>query len=167
MRQVAGRVVSSGSMQQPDDAGTQLDTIRAQISQGMIEHELVMQALRMQAIVSALFVLVLGSLLFFLWKRHACLTEALHATIRQHSSERISLVKQHSLEQSSLLMQMLHAFEGIVSKRRGTSASSRVSSESATPPPLPSTTPQPPASTRDSLPSFTPVPQPPNRRPTR
>lgn len=133
-------MVSSGGMQ-PVDAAAPWEPIRAQIAQGMLEHELVMQALRAQAIVSAMFILVLGSICFFLWRRHACLTEAFHATIRQHSSERISLVKQHSLEQSSMLMQMLHAFEGIVSKRRGTSASSRVSSESATPPPMPSTTP--------------------------
>jgi hypothetical protein len=151
--------------QQPGD---ELETIRAQIAQGMLEHDMVMQALRAQAIVSALFILVLGAALYFLWKRNACLTEAFHLVIRQHSNERISQVKQHSLEQQSLLMQMLHAFEGIVSTRRGTSASSRVSSESATPPPMPSTTPQQPASARDSLPSFTPVPTPPpSRRPPR
>jgi hypothetical protein len=153
-------------MQQVDDAA-QWDTIRAQIAQGMIEHEVVMQALRAQAIVSALFILVLGTALYFLWKRNAALTSAFHDVIRQHCGERISLVKQHSLEQSSLLMQMLHAFEGIVSKRRGTSASSQVSSGSQTPPPMPPT-PQPrQSSTQDSLPSFssaTPVPPPPSKR---
>jgi hypothetical protein len=163
MRHSSERVVLWGTMQQVDDAA-QWDTIRAQIAQGMIEHEVVMQALRAQAIVSALFILVLGTALYFLWKRNAALTEAFHGVIRQHSSERISQVKQHSLEQQSLLMQMLHAFEGIVSTRRGTSASSRVSSESATPPPMPST-PQPrQSSTQDSLPSFTPVPPPPSKR---
>ena len=130
---------------QPDSAAShQWDTLQAQIAQGMIEHEAVMQALRAQAIVSAMFILTLGSLCFALWRRHACLFEALVAEIKRHSNERIVLVKQHSLERSSELMQMLHAFEGIVSRARQTSAPSHLSSALATPPQQPSTGTPPP-----------------------
>ena len=128
----------------PVSESQQWDTIRAQIVQGMLEHEVVTQALRAQAIVSALFILMLGSLCFALWKRHAYLYQAFLAEIKRHSFERIALVKQHSLEQSSTQMQMLHAFEGIVSRRRPSSAPSRVSLESQTPQQQPSTGSPPP-----------------------
>jgi|SRR6187551_600019 len=133
-------------MQQTIDPGS-LELMRAQVAQTMLEHEIVVQALRTQAIVSALFILIVGGLAFFLWQRNGCLNAAFHAEIsrhsterieqvKQHSSERISLVKQHSLELCSIQMQLLHAFEGIISVRRPSSASSRVSSASATPPPM-------------------------------
>lgn len=129
--------------QTPSDVG-QWDLIRMQVSQSLVEHEIVAQALRAQSIVSALFVLALGCLCFSLWRRHAYLNEAFHAEIRrhcvercalvkQHSSERVAMLKQHSLEHSSTQMQMLHHFEGIVTKRRASSGSSLISSE---PPPI-------------------------------
>lgn len=147
MRHAADRVLCCGSMQPADIAATsqQWDTIRAQIAQGMLEHEILVQALRAQAIVSAMCILTTGGLAFFLWRRNGYLFEAFVAEIKRHSFERITLVKQHSLEQSSLMMQMLHAFEGIASRRRSTSATSPVSSGSAPTPRQPSTTsPTPP-----------------------
>lgn len=100
----------------PDDAAShQWDTIQAQITQGMLEHEVVMQALRVQSIVSALCILFVGGLCLLLWRRCAALEVAFHAEIRRHSNERIGQVKQHSLELQSVLVQMTHAFEGLAS----------------------------------------------------
>lgn len=148
-------------MQQSDE----LEAMRLQIAQGLLEHEIVVRALWTQALVSAMFVLVLGICCFTLWRRYAALLAAFHDGIASHSSERIeqvklhtneriSLVKQHSLEQSSLMMQMLHAFEGIASRKRSTSGSSpgfsasptprqTPSTSSPTPPPMPSPPPTP------------------------
>lgn len=124
-----------------------LAMVQQQLQQAMIEHAIVMQALRAQSLVSALFILVLGSISYFLWRRHDDLNAAFLAEIARHSLERTSLVKQHSLERCSDMMQMLHAFEGIVSRGRQHSARSPVSSGSTTQPPPPSTgrqTPVPP-----------------------
>jgi hypothetical protein len=122
----------------PTDDGNQWDLIRMQVSQSLVEHEIVAQALRAQAIVSAIFILVLGSLCFLIWRRHACLNEAFLDEIKRHSAERCGMVKQHSLELVSLQMQMLHAFEGMVSQRPLASASSPHSFEgSRRPPPKP------------------------------
>lgn len=141
MRHPAAWVLSWVQMRQPID---DLEMMRAQVAQSLLEHEIVAQALRLQSIVSALFILILGSLCFFLWQRHAYLFAAFLAEINRHSNERIALVKQHSLEQSSTLMQVLHAFEGIVSRKRSSSASTHHSSTSAAPPAQPSTSSPPP-----------------------
>ncbi len=142
MRHCTDPVLLWGTMQQPLGDGTQWELIRMQVSQSLVEHEIVAQALRAQAIVSTMFILALGSLCFFLWRRHGCLNEAFHAEIKQHSaaqsallqqhsSERVSIVKQHSLELVSLQMQMLHAFEGMASPRPAGSASGGHSSEAS------------------------------------
>lgn len=128
--------------QRPIDDANQWDLIRMQVSQSLVEHEIVAQALRAQAIVSALFILALGFMCFFLWRRHAYLNEAFHVEIRRHcvercglvkahSKERVEIVKQHSLELVSLQMQMLHSFEGMVSRRPAASASSPHSFEAS------------------------------------
>ncbi len=129
--------------------------MQQQLNQAMIEHQIVVQALRAQAIVSALFILVLASISYFLWRRHADLTAAFLAEIVRHSHERTAIVKQHSLERCSDMMQLLHAFEGIVSRGRQRSATSPVSSRSTPPQQQPSTdrkTPVPPP--LPPLPSF-------------
>jgi len=117
----------------PTDDVTAL--MQAQISQTMLEHQIVVQALRAQSLVSLLFVLVLGSLIFFLYRRHVCSSEALIEQTKRHcaeqrerderhTSELNSMRKQHSLDLHSHTMQMLHAFEGMVSRKRADSGPS-------------------------------------------
>lgn len=122
------------------------------LTQALLAQVRLEQALRMQAVVSSLFILVLGCLCFVLWQRHGCLFEALVAEIKRHSAERIGLLKQHSLERSSEQLQMLHAFEGIVFRRYSSSPSP--THYSPRPPHDPPTTPQP----------LVPRPRPPPRR---
>lgn len=125
-----------------------LEKIRSQIHQSLVEHEIVAQALRAQAIVSALFILALGSLCFFLWRRHGYLNQAFHLEIRRHSVERAALVNRHSnervqmvkdqsLQLASVQMQMLHAFEQLVSRKPGGSVVSIEARTSKRPPPIP------------------------------
>lgn len=156
MRHRSARVLSWGSMTQPIDAtDAALAMVQQQLNQAMIEHQIVVQALRAQALVSALFILMLGSISYFLWRRHSDLNAAFLAEIVRHSHERTALVKQHSLERCSDMMQLLHAFEGIVSKGRQRSAPSPVSSVSTQQPHQQSTgrqTPVPPP--LPPLPSF-------------
>lgn len=145
-------------MQQASDVA-QWELMRAQIVQSMLEHEIVTQALRVQSIVSALFILALGSLCFFLWRRHGSLNEAFHAEIgrhsvercglvkrhsnelcelvARHSSERVSMLKEQSLQLASMQMQMLHSFEGMASRGRVSSASSPSTAVTAIKPPPP------------------------------
>lgn len=103
-------------MRAPDQ--DQWELIRLQVAQGMMEHEIVAQALRATALVSALFVLILGSLCFFLWRRCDCLNAALLAEISRHSRERLAMLKEQSLQLSSCMMQMQHSFEGLVTRKR-------------------------------------------------
>lgn len=141
-------------MTQPIDAtDAALAMMQAQLQQAMIEHEIVVQALRAQTLVSLLFVLVLSCICYFLWQRHSGLNAAFLGEIGRHSVERHGMLKQHSLELVALQMQMLHAFEGIVSRRRPPSASLPVSSGSQTPPPQ--------SSTASSTPTPVPPPLPP------
>lgn len=121
-------------MQQPIDDVAQWDLIRMQISQSLVEHEIVTQALRAQAIVATMFILGFGCLSFFLWRSRASLNEAFHAEIsrnsfercelvRKHSTERVSMLKEQSLQLASMQMQMLHAFEGMASRAHASSGS--------------------------------------------
>lgn len=103
-------------MMAPDQ--DQWELIRLQVAQGMMEHEIVAQALRATAVISALFVVILGSICFFLWRRCACLNEALLVEISRHSRERLAMLREHSLQLSSTMMQMQHSFEGLVSRKR-------------------------------------------------
>lgn len=141
-------------MTQPNDASTAaLAMMQAQLQQAMIEHEIVVQALRAQTIVSLLFVLVLSCICYSLWKSRSGLNAAFLGEIGRHSVERHAMLKQHSLELVALQMQMLHAFEGIVSRRRPPSASSPAFLGSQTQPPQ--------SSTGSSTPTPVPPPLPP------
>lgn len=95
-----------------------LESMRMQVQQSLIEHHIVVQALYGVCIVSFVAVGLMGLLTFFLWRRTICLSEALIAEVDRHSKERIGIVKQNSLERESAQMQMLHAFEGLVSSKR-------------------------------------------------
>lgn len=163
MRQCTERVLLWGSMAQPNDATDALAMMQAQLQQAMIEHEIVVQVLRAQTLVSLLFVLVLSCICYFLWKRHSGLNAAFLAEIARHSVERQGMLKQQSLELVALQMQMLHAFEGIVSRRRPPSASSQISSVSPMPPRQPSTS----SSRATPVPPPLPTPVPSRRTPSR
>lgn len=110
---------------QPSDG---LETIRAQIMQGMVEHEILAQALRAQCLVSAAFVLVLGLLSFWMWRRSVYAEGALlaqekrHSTERlqreeQHASEVIGIIKQNGLELDSITRTSWREFVEAVTKR--------------------------------------------------
>jgi uncharacterized protein HemX len=105
-----------------------LDTIRQQIVQGMVEHEILAQALRAQCLVSAGFVLVLGLLSFWMWRRSVYTAEASVAQERRHSTERLQreeqhasevkdIIKQHSLELDSITRTSWREFVEAVTKR--------------------------------------------------
>lgn len=96
----------------------QLQELQAQIAQGLLEHEIVVQALRQQSLVSAGCVLVLGLLCFSLWRRCVYLSAALELQTRRHYAELQRRDERHSLDQQSAMMQMLHGFENIVSRKR-------------------------------------------------
>jgi uncharacterized protein HemX len=111
---------------QPTNDG--LDTMRAQIIQTMVEHEMLAQALRAVCLICAGFVLVLGLLSFWMWRRSVYSAEALvaqekrHSTERlqreeQHASEVIAIIKQNSLELDSITRTSWREFVDAVLKR--------------------------------------------------
>mgnify|MGYP001579446324 FL=1 len=89
-------MVQSECMQQPDL--NDLDTIRLQVAQSLIEHEIVAQALRAQALVSAGFVLVLGLLALFMWRHTVRVYERSLADTKRYYSEQSEREKRHSSE---------------------------------------------------------------------
>lgn len=108
-----------------DPTLAELEAMRMQVQASLIEHHIVVQALYGVCIVCFVAVGLMGLLSFFLWRRTVCLSEALIAEVERHSKERIGIVKQNSLERESAQMQMLHAFEGIASRKaRGSGKSS-------------------------------------------
>lgn len=111
-------VLSWGMAQQQLSDPEQWEAIRLQLLQSMLEHQAVQRALVLVGFTAAAFVLVLGLLCFFLLRRCIYLSEALLQQTVRHSRDQQAMLKQHSLEQSSNMMQMLHGFEGIVSRRR-------------------------------------------------
>ncbi len=86
-----------------------LETVRQQIMQGMVEHEILAEALRAQCLISAAFVLVLGLLSFWMWRRSVYTAEASLAAERRHTIERLQLGEQHSSEVKSIMRQ--HSLE--------------------------------------------------------
>lgn len=108
-----------------------LETIRLQVAQSLIEHEIVAQALRAQCLVSAGFVLVLGLLCLFLWRRNVyCESASLEMVKRfyteqserdeRHSRELIALEKQNGLELNSITRTQWAEFaQAVWTKRSG------------------------------------------------
>lgn len=107
----------------------QLEAMRLQIHQGMLEHDMLAQALRAQSLISAGFVLVLGIALIWLIRRNFQLSQALIEQTRQHyaenvereqrhSSERIEQQKQHGLELDSTTKLSWREFADAVLKKR-------------------------------------------------
>jgi hypothetical protein len=91
----------------------QLEAMRLQVAQSLIEHEIVAQALVAQCLISAGFVLVLGLLCLFLLRRNFYCAQALIEQTKRfyteqserdarHSSELIAAEKQNGLELSSI-----------------------------------------------------------------
>lgn len=109
----------------------QLQAMRDQILQGMLEHGIVVQALRAQSLVSLAFVLVLSLLSFWMWRRSVYCAEALIEQEKRHSielrakdeqraNEVITLQRQHSLELDSITRTSWREFAEAVLKRPGT-----------------------------------------------
>lgn len=108
-----------------------LETIRLQVAQSLIEHEIVAQALRAQCLVSAGFVLVLGLLSLFLYRRNVSCAQALIDQTKRfyteqserdarHSSELIALEKQNGLELNSITRTQWAEFaQAVWTKRNG------------------------------------------------
>jgi hypothetical protein len=112
-------------------ASDQFETMRLEMHQAMIEHDMLAQALRQQSLVSGGFILVLGLLVIWLARRNfqlsqGCLEqqrwhfEETIARERRHSSERIEVQKQHGLELDSTMKLWCREFaESIMPKRGG------------------------------------------------
>ena len=108
-----------------------LEAMRQQILQGMLEHQLVVQALRAQSLLSAAFVLALSLLSFFLWRRCVYCADALLEQTKRHSTElqerderraneAIGLQRQHSLELDSITRTSWREFaEAVLRKPNG------------------------------------------------
>lgn len=130
-------------------------TMQLQITQTMLEHQMLAQSLRALVAIFAGCLFVGGWLLISMWRRSRDLSELCLAQAAQHSqqaerhaSELVATVKEHSLVSVSNLMQMLHAFEGIVSKKPPGSGSSTSARTPTTPP----NTPIPPPLPEDCTP---------------
>jgi hypothetical protein len=109
---------------------TDLETIRLQVAQSLIEHEIVAQALRAQCLVSAAFVLVLGLLSLFMWRRSVFCAQALIEQTKRfyieqsqrdarHSKELIDAEKQNGLELNSITRTQWAEFAQAVWTKRG------------------------------------------------
>ncbi len=114
----------------PQDTPDQLQFLQQQINQGLLEHQIVVQALRAQCLVSFVFVLVLSLLSFWMWRRSVCCAEALVAQAkrhyseqsereRRHSRELIELQRQHGMEQVSTARTTLREFAEALQPRQG------------------------------------------------
>lgn len=108
----------------------QLQAMQDQIYQSMVEHQIVVQALRAQCLVSAVFILVLGLLSFFMWRRSVCVEQLLVDREKQHSielserdarraNEAIDLQRQHSLELDSITRTQWREFVELVLRKPG------------------------------------------------
>ncbi len=100
----------------------QLVEMRLQITQSLLEHQIVVQALLIGSAVALCAIGVLGWLAFSATRRCTYLTEALRAAESRHSVETQKLLAQqqtqlerHSIDSAYAMNQMLLACEGIIS----------------------------------------------------
>lgn len=91
-------VHSAGMNPNPLSDSDQWALIRAQVEQGMIEHQIVAQALRAQSIISAAFCLVLSLLAFWMWRRCKACEQALIEQEKRHSTEWCDQERRHATE---------------------------------------------------------------------
>lgn len=82
----------------PQDVPPQLQVMQEQINQAMLEHQIVVQALRAQCLISAAFVVVLGLLCLFLYRRCVYSAEASLAQAKRHYTEQKEQEERHSRE---------------------------------------------------------------------
>jgi len=109
----------------------ELEAMRLQVAQSLIEHEIVSQALFAQCLVSAGFVLVLGLLCLFLLRRNFYCAQALIEQTKRfyteqserdarHSNELIAAEKQNGLELNSITRTQWAEFaQAVWTKRNG------------------------------------------------
>jgi hypothetical protein len=114
----------------PQDVPPQLQFMQQQINQAMLEHQIVLQALRAQCLVSLVCVVALSLLCLFLWKRLCYSAEALVAQAKRHSTEQKEQEERHSkelldqqrqsgLELNSITRTMWGEFADALRTRRG------------------------------------------------
>lgn len=97
----------------PDSAPPQLQYMQEQINQAMLEHQIVVQALRAVCLVSCLCVLALSLLSFWMWRRSVSSAQALIEQTKQHYIERSRQEARHSVELSEQRKEAAMALESI------------------------------------------------------
>lgn len=97
----------------PQDLSPSLEAMQEQINQAMLEHQIVVQALRAQCLISAAFVVALSLLSFWMWRRSVYSAEALVAQAKRHYTESSAREERHSLELIALHKENAMALDSI------------------------------------------------------